>query len=469
VRFAPNDPVRKFAYLFGHHPQMLDGREKDLNAWQQAIEAARTEALRDIARERGADGVVGLARMVERPDQVGEIAGRVGLLERDEDLLLESFLLANGAEGKFASGFCWGRRYSRGRAWPMEKAKGPGRAWSARHRGRLLAVSLPTDAETWTAAAELGVDTEAAYWEFAEGWGQGDEGVVAAAAQYVAHGRAKTAVDLLGMHLAGKKQKSDYSPEFIADALEAAAKSPDRDGSPDSMFAYYIAELIAWLDVAGFDPTRVSRLEWIYLPVFNAGHHAPKALPRALSQLPELFVELLSAVFRAEGAEPIEPTPEQKQRAHRAHDVLNQWRTLPGMDEHGAIVAEDLLTWVEKARRLSADAGRASIGDYMIGEMLSGSPPGTDGAWPHEAVRDVIERVQSERLDSGIEIGKYNARGVHSRAPGGSQEFALAAEYAGYATKCADRWPRTAAHLREMERKYKGEARWHEAREEIDD
>jgi hypothetical protein len=105
----------------------------------------------------------------------------------------------------------------------------------------------------------------------------------------------------------------------------------------------------------------------------------------------------------------------------------------------------------------------------MIGEMLSGSSHGSDGAWPNEAVRDVIEIVQSERLDRGIEIGKYNARGAHWRAPGGSQEFALAAEYAHYAATCADRWPRTAALLREMERKYKGEARWHEAREEIDD
>jgi hypothetical protein len=98
-----------------------------------------------------------------------------------------------------------------------------------------------------------------------------------------------------------------------------------------------------------------------------------------------------------------------------------------------------------------------------------GSNVGSDGAWPHEAIRDVIEHVESERLDSGIAIGKYNARGAHWRAPGGSQEFALAAQYASYAAKCADRWPRTAALLRDLERKYKGEARWHEAREEIDD
>jgi len=126
------------------------------------------------------------------------------------------------------------------------------------------------------------------------------------------------------------------------------------------------------------------------------------------------------------------------------------------------------MAWVNEARKRAADAGRGSIADYMIGEMLSGSPPGSDGAWPHEAVRDVVEQVGSERLESGIETGRYNARGIHWRAPGGAQEFALAAQYSEFAEKCADQWPRTAAMLREIERKYKGEGRWHEAREEID-
>jgi len=468
-RFEPVEVVRRFAFLFGDHPQLIEGRERgDFRAWERSLEAARKEALKTIDAERGADGILALVRAVKTPDLVGTIAGQLGLLARDEDLVLESFLLAPGAEGRFASGFCWGRAQSRGREWAEAKVKGRGKAWSPRHRGRLLAASLPTNSQTWTLAAEIDPETDAAYWQSTDGWQIPDEELVAAAAKYIAHGRAKTAVDLLGMHLPHRKQPT-LSPEFVAGALDAAANSPEQDRSPDSMFAYHIAEMLQWLHKQGFNPTKVAQLEWIYLPVFGAGHHSPKALPLALSESPELFVGMLSEASRAEGDEPTDLSEDRKQRARRATDVLHQFRTVPGADEHGVISSKALLAWVTEARERAAAARRLSIGDYMIGETLSGSGHGSDGAWPHEAVRDVIEHVQSERLDSGIEIGKYNARGVHSRAPGGAQELAIAAEYAKHAEKCADRWPRTAALLREMERKYKGEAQWHEAREEIDD
>jgi hypothetical protein len=73
-------------------------------------------------------------------------------------------------------------------------------------------------------------------------------------------------------------------------------------------------------------------------------------------------------------------------------------------------------------------------------------------------LRDVIEQVQSERLDSGIEIQRDGPTGDHLVA-GGPRTSPWPAEFAAHAVKCADRWPRTAVLVREMERKYKGEAR----------
>jgi len=54
---------------------------------------------------------------------------------------------------------------------------------------------------------------------------------------------------------------------------------------------------------------------------------------------------------------------------------------------------------------------------------------GTDGIWPNEAVRDVLEEVSTKEIAVGMSIGLYNSRGVQWRGPGGQQERDLAAQY----------------------------------------
>jgi hypothetical protein len=100
---------------------------------------------------------------------------------------------------------------------------------------------------------------------------------------------------------------------------------------------------------------------------------------------------------------------------------------------------------------------------------LSHGLDGGDGAWPHEAVRNVIERVQSAEVDAGFEMGTKNKRGVIWRAldEGGRQERVLADRYGNWATTLADRWPRTAAVLRRIEASYRSQARQEDAETEL--
>jgi hypothetical protein len=96
----------------------------------------------------------------------------------------------------------------------------------------------------------------------------------------------------------------------------------------------------------------------------------------------------------------------------------------------------------------------------MIGEVLSGSPPGPDGAWPHPAVRDLIEKLSNADVERGIEIGRYSSRGAVTRGPyeGGRQEREIAERYERYAQTVGDRWPRTAAMLRRIATTYLADA-----------
>ena len=112
------------------------------------------------------------------------------------------------------------------------------------------------------------------------------------------------------------------------------------------------------------------------------------------------------------------------------------------------------------------------MGDSHIGQVLAGSAPGVDGAWPAEPVRDLLERLGSSEIEEGLQIGKYNLRGVTSRGvyDGGVQERHLAQQYKTWSTQTAGRWPRTSRVLQEMALTYEREAERNDmrAQEEAD-
>jgi hypothetical protein len=159
-------------------------------------------------------------------------------------------------------------------------------------------------------------------------------------------------------------------------------------------------------------------------------------------------------------------TEEGAARARRGYELLYSWRGYPGFQEDGSVDSKELRDWINRARQLLKERGREIIGDQTIGGALIYTPPDPDGAWPHVAVRNIIEELGSEQLERGIEIGVYNSRGVFMKSPtaGGEQERQIAEKYQGYANQVADRWPRTAAMLRRIARSYISDAR----REDID-
>src|SRR5258708_5831481 len=146
------------------------------------------------------------------------------------------------------------------------------------------------------------------------------------------------------------------------------------------MFGYYVGELLRWLGTQNVDKVRLGRLELAYLPVLGPGQGGtPHALHETLASSPEFFVDLLSSAYRKDDREATALAEQEERRAQRAYEVLNEWRTLPGRDERG-LDADALKRWIERARELAASVGRKKIADYKIGEVLSGSPFGGDGA-----------------------------------------------------------------------------------------
>ena len=87
-----------------------------------------------------------------------------------------------------------------------------------------------------------------------------------------------------------------------------------------------------------------------------------------------------------------------------------------------------------------------------------------DGTWPGVVVRDLLEDVQLEHIETGLYLHVVNSRGITSRGleDGGDQELQLSADYRAKAEALADTAPRTAALLRGVAASYDRDARRNE-------
>jgi hypothetical protein len=174
---------------------------------------------------------------------------------------------------------------------------------------------------------------------------------------------------------------------------------------------------------------------------------------------PRFFVELISLSFKREDEERRDLAETDRAMASTAYDVLDSWKSMPGV-VNGQVDAQEITAWVAAALKKGAAEGRKTITSQQVGRVLCYSPMGTDGAWPHEAVREVIDTLQHREVETGFEIGTHNKRGVVTRSldEGGRQERALADQFGSWADGTRDRWPRTAAILRMIESSYRDEA-----------
>src|SRR5690606_8058530 len=138
-------------------------------------------------------------------------------------------------------------------------------------------------------------------------------------------------------------------------------------------------------------------------------------------------------------------TDTAKRAAENAYYLLKKLSVVPGHNENGDLSAERLPARIDEVRRLCTEAGRMQGCDYQIGELLSRAPADDAGIWPCMPVRDVLDQVLTERMESGLTIGIYNSRGAHWRGEGGQQERALAEKYQAWARSQEYTHPRVAA------------------------
>lgn len=170
----------------------------------------------------------------------------------------------------------------------------------------------------------------------------------------------------------------------------------------------------------------LASIEYQYLPILEQ-QGEPVALPALLRSSPEFFVSVICDVFLPASKENRkEASEEQRIKARFGYRMLQSMKSLPGFTEEAQDI-DFLKNWVVRTRSLAREADRKAIADQQIGQVLAYAPvDAVDNAWPVRGVREVIEEVASDDIEQGIQISRFNMRGVFCKAMyegGGKRDY----------------------------------------------
>jgi hypothetical protein len=454
--------------LFSWKSDLDEYRDKaDPENPQKPVAEQRVEVIESVLEGGGLDAVVELASKVEVPGYVG-LALAVHDLDTNEltDEVLD--LLGDGSDGSGAAAIvAWGYASRRAEdfAWLNDNvAKRP-------NQGAVLLRTVQTTAAVLDLVANLDDDQQALFWK-----GVNPYRIDNAIIEHVCEGLLAAGRPFSAMAAAAVHGELSLSADLIMKVLTADLENINEAEPTDyHQLSHTVGMLLNRLEKLGTDDETLAYLEFYYLPVLEH-ERKPRALHRELARKPEQFVTAVTSVYKPDtepdtdvkaavaGTETSGMTDEESRFSSAAWSLLHGWHgPLPGTTEPGKTpTTEAMQAWVDQVRALLTEANRAQLASTVIGEALAAPVVDDgDGIWPCQAVRNVIEKEQSDDLETGLLINRLNQRGGHGRAiyAGGQRERTLADKYLEDAEKVRNRWPRTGKLLEDLAKSYMADAR----------
>ncbi len=468
LHFDYEDLIKANMYLFNEYwPKLIDllkGKELNHKELHEEITRQRTAVVEAVFEK---EGFVGLQRIIVDCS----FPGLVGAIVYDSSISQKMLSLAfawfgeNDKRGDFSAGYlCKFVNEKIGQASVLLKER---IEWLPSKKAKYLFL-FPLNKETFKLVNDLPPEGITAYWSELRNYYVSNDDVdliCYIATKLLENDRPLAAVSALSQVLHGKKDKDKIECDLVALILIRIALDPtDIKGESIQNASYNILKFIEFLQDSGkLRKEQICEIEWVFLRMLRYEGLNPRYLSQAVSEEPNFFAQLVIWIYKRNdnGRDPDEELTEAqgKQRAEIANALLDRLSIIPG-SEGNEIKKNRLNEWIDQVRAILKEAGQEDIGDAQLGYLLSKSPLGKDGIWPHEAVRTAIERIRSKCLEDAIECGKRNSRGITSRHPydGGEQERSLAKKYYTEAESIQLTSPRTANILRSIAKSYDWDA-----------
>ncbi len=471
-RLAPGDPVERNRWLFDEWLPDLPSDERHIERRQEQVEQLRQQAVREILRAQGIEGLVTLGTSCQFP---GLVACAAVPLITDLDTIL-SFVekaISAGEAGVFLAGQISGQAEQlHGDVWrDLIYKEAKSRPWSPTLIAALL-VEWPEGRTTWEDAAALGVADE--YWRRKRVFvinGTPEEQTYQID-RLIEAGRAAEAFDRVALRSEGVPTEALvrlYDATLNDLARAQIVEEVQRLGLNSHNMRRFLEELRKREDLP---QEELARREYQALPLLGPLDTEGLAIHEYMAEDPRFFVDVVCDAFlpaHRDKSQDAELTPEEQARAQAAYKLLSGMKRVPGQHEDHQIDEETLLKWIYAVRGKASQADRAVVADVQIGQLLAHSPKDPeDDAWPDQVVRNVIEKLEADHIDEGLMIERINMRGVYTKDPyeGGAQERALASQYRSWAEISRSQWPRMARILEMIVRSWEGYAHREDMRAE---
>lgn len=442
AELEPADLIQKHAWLFKdswirESADEIWGEEKEYEKHQERIDGMRVDALKGVYSERGFDGVFDLALQGSAQGQVGWHMARDVLAKSD----IASFILATLRPGSNQlpperAGILRGALIALKPEERESLLSGTLAALDDSEKARLLLLA-PFDRSTWHMVDRLSPESQKSYWEEIQPGSviEPREAIDEAVERLLKAKRPKVAFAVVRLAI------ENVRPDLVVDLLNEIARPGNENDKDVRLNSYDIKKAFELLTGhSGVSLEDKAKLEFAYIDVLAGGLGSDEShignLERYIEMNPMLWVQALAWAFkRKSGGEdpPAFERPEGRQDlAERGYRLLEGMRRIPGLREDGTIARENLASWVQAVRTASAEIDRLELCDINLGGLFAHAPEGAVSVWPCEAVRDVMEELNSRKVFDGAHTGIYNLRGVHWRGEGGAQERELAAKYRGW-------------------------------------
>ncbi|WP_262849459.1 hypothetical protein [Mumia quercus] len=472
TRYQPESAYLRLVGLFQSHTPYIGARRlEDHEGFERELGRQRVEAIKEIEAEGGFDAITKLARDATVYGAVAIALANVGS-SHDEELI--AWLAIEGADDLAETAMSYfSARYAL-EGFDLITGLLARDDLTIEQRARLLLVARGDLTEAW-ALASADQELETRYWTAFQplGLGHDFDKLDEVADRLILAGRHADVLHLISMY--SHLEEDGPRPEaakLIVRALDGLLADQAQSAAARGLQTYDFQQLFAYLEAmrGHLEPGDLVRLQWAYLPALGYDAKIP-ALSESLAADPAEFVGMVCLVFRArptsEDEEGVEEQAGGEQcdasMATNAYRLLNAWDSPPGLVD-GAMDAEVLRSWLDRAMELLAERGRIEVGLQQFGQVLGHTPPDSDGTWPGVVVRDLLEDVQLEHIETGLYLHLVNSRGMTSRGleDGGDQELQLSVDYRAKAEALADTAPRTAALFRRVAASYDRDARRNE-------
>ena len=421
-QLAPKSPTLLNKRLFSDADAYLYEGDGDWQEEQEKLFQIRKSAIGDILGEGGIPQVLEFASTVSNAHLVGEVMADLDQPGFDAELLPALLDKADQKLWSLVAAYAWRRRFMGNWQWFDDINKV---GWEPRQIALLL-CALPFERNAWDRAAQLLGENEGEYWNMTSAnTYQTEDDTEYALRKLLEFGRPNAVIDGLGRDLFKKK---GINPDLACDALLSLVQAEEPTGSIDS---YHITKIIKALqENATTDQDKLFHVEWAYVSLLDRhSDGSPITLENRLASDPKFFCELVQMIYRAEGAEPEEPSEQRRNIATNAYRLLSAWKVVPGVRAGGEFEPDAFTKWLTEMEEIVKASGHYDVAMIQLGDVLVNAPEGPDGLWIHPVVAEAMNNRERSSLRDGYSTGIYNSRGAHTIDPEAKPERALAEKY----------------------------------------